>query len=125
MGTMMNKKYWNVHYSREVNFSHPGSGTTFATTVNASNTSPKNNSIIATGTVKLSPGGVIKCFNTQEAQGPSPDNGSKVVNASQIGFVDEQNEKTQYLVIINNGISTDLETINASLLVKDYYKAVV
>lgn len=125
MGTVFNKKFWNVDYSREVNFSHPG-GSGFATNLNPSNTSPKNNSVIATGSVRLKPGGVIKCFNVQ---GPNstvnPDEGWKAVNASQIGYVDEQNENTQYLVIVNNGVSADLETVNLSLLVKDYYKMVV
>jgi len=51
--------------------------------------------------------------------------GYKAANASQIGYIDEKNEKTQYLVIINNGVSADLETVNLSLLVRDYYKLVV
>jgi len=125
MGTVMNRKFWNVHYQREVNFSHPGS-TNLATNVNPSNTNPKNNSVVATGTVKLSAGGTIKCFNNQalDVVGAN-DRGFKPVNASQIGYLDEQNEKTQYLVIINNGVSLDLETVNLSLLCKDYYKAVV
>lgn len=125
MGSEFNKKFWNVDYQREVNFSHPGS-TGLATNVNPSNTDPRNNSVIATGSVRLKAGGVLKCYNTQ---GPNstvnPDEGWKPVNASQIGYVDEQNEKTQYLVVINNGVSADLETVNLSLLVKDYYKVVV
>jgi len=125
MGSEINKKFWNVDYQREVNFSHPGS-TGLAGNVNPSNTDPKNNSVIATGSCRLKAGGVLKCYNVQ---GPNstvnPDEGWKPVNASQIGYVDEQNEKTQFLVIINNGVSADLETVNLSLLVKDYYKMVV
>lgn len=125
MGTVFNKKFWNVDYHREVNFSHPG-GSSLAANINPANTNPLNNSIIQTGSVKLKPGGVLKCFNNQ---GPNstvnPDEGFKPVNASQIGYIDEQNEKTQFLVIINNGVSADLETVNLSLLVKDYYKVVV
>lgn len=125
MGTLINKKFWNVDYAREINFSHPGS-TGLATNVNPSNTDPKNNSVIATGSIKLKPGGVIKCFNNQSgAVAGQPDQGFKAVNASQIGYVDEQNEKVQYLVVINNGVSVDLETVNLSLLVRDYYRAVV
>ena len=125
MGTMFNKKFWNVDYQREVNFSHPG-GANLAANVNPANTNPKNNSVIATGTIKLKPGGVLKCFNNQalEVAGAN-DRGFKPVNASQIGYIDEQNEKTQFLVIVNNGVSVDLETVNLSLLVKDYYKMVV
>jgi len=124
-GTMINRKYWNVDYQREVNFSHPGAS---AAVVNANpaNTDPRNNAIIATGSVRLKPGGILKCFNNQaSASAVSPDVGLKPVNASQIGYVDEQNEKTQYLVIVNNGVSADLETVNLSLLVKDTYKCVV
>jgi len=125
MGTQFNKKFWNIDYQREVNFSHPGS-TSQQTTAQANNTDPLNNAIIATGSIRLKPGGVIKCFNQQSfVETASPDLGVKPVNASQIGYVDEKNEKTQYLVIVNNGVSTDLETVNLSLLVRDYYKMVV
>ena len=119
MGTQINKKFWNIDYYREVNFSHPGS-TSQQTTAQANNTNPKNNAIIAQGTIKLKPGGVIKCYNQQSfEESGSPILGVKPVNASQIGYLDEKNEKLQYLVIINNGVSADLETVNLSLLV--YY----
>jgi len=125
MGTQINKKFWNIDYYREVNFSHPGS-TSQQTTAQANNTNPKNNAIIAQGTIKLKAGGIIKCFNQQSmVDTGSPDLGFKAANASQIGYVDEKNEKIQYLVVINNGVSTDLETVNLSLLVRDYYKMVV
>ncbi len=82
--------------------------------------------MIATGSIKLKAGGVIKCFNNQALDvAGANDRGFKPVNASQIGYIDERNENTQYLVIINNGVSADLETVNLSLLCKDYYKVVV
>lgn len=123
--TEFNRKMWNVHYSRRVNFSHPGS-TKLSDNVNPANTNPRNNSIIAEGRVKLSAGGVIKSFNNAplDVDGAN-DRGFKPLNASQIGYIDEKNEKTQYLVIVNNGVSLDLETVNLSMLVKDYYKCVV
>lgn len=125
MGSMINKKFWNVDYHREINFSHPG-GSALAANINPANTNPLNNSIIATGTIKLKPGGILKCFNQQSAASTvNPDEGLKPVNASQIAYLDEQNEKTQYLVIINNGVSADLETVNLSLLCKDFYKVAV
>lgn len=125
MGTQINTKYWNVLYKREVNFGHPGS-VAFATNVNPSNTDPRNNSVIATGQMKIPAGGTIKCFNVQEqALAGNPDMGRKPVNASQLGFLDEDNSKTCYLIVINNGVSLDLETVKLALLVKDYYKAVV
>ena len=123
--TEINRKMWNVHYSRRVNFGHPGS-TALVTNVNPANTNPRNNSIIAEGKVKLSAGGVIKSYNNAPLDvAGANDRGFKPLNASQIGFIDEQNEKTQFLVIVNNGVSADLETVNLSMLVKDYYKAVV
>lgn len=122
MGTQINKKYWNIDYHREVNFSHPGA-TNQQDTAQANNTNPLNNAIIATGSIKLKPGGVLKCFN---APGEIGTTGIlHPVNASQIGYVDERNENTQYLVIVNNGVSADLETVNLSMLVRDYYKLVV
>jgi len=125
MGSQINKKFWNIDYQREVNFSHPGS-TSQQTTAQANNTNPLNNAIIATGSIRLKPGGVLKCFNRQSpSNSGNPDMGYKAANASQIGYIDEKNEKTQYLVIINNGVSADLETVNLSLLVRDYYKLVV
>lgn len=122
MGTQINKKYYNIDYHREVNFSHPGS-TSQQTTAQANNTNPRNNAIIAEGSIRLKPGGVIKCFNKQ-APAAHPES-LNAVNASQLGYVDERNENIQYLVIVNNGVSTDLETVNLSLLVRDYYKMVV
>lgn len=121
MGSQINKKFWNIDYHREVNFSHPGA-TQHTTNVNPSNTDPLNNSVVATGSIRLKPGGVIRCMNQQ-----SFDVNLKnyPVSASQIGYVDEKNEKTQYLVVINNGLSADLETVNLSFLVRDYYKVVV
>lgn len=114
-----------MRYHREVNFSHPG-GTNLAVNINPANTDPRNNAVIAEGSYKLAPGGVIKCFNNQAlAVAGANDRGFKPVNASQIGYIDEQNEKTEYLVIVNNGSSADLDTVNLSLLVKDYYKVVV
>lgn len=122
MGTQVNKKYWNIDYHREVNFGHPGS-TSLQTTAQANNTNPLNNALIATGSIRLKAGGVLKCFNTQENN--STRTGRLPVNASQIGYVDEKNEKVQYLVIVNNGVSADTQTVNLSLLVRDYYKMVV
>ncbi len=81
---------------------------------------------MAEGSIRLSGGSILKCANTQGlASSGNPDMGSAPVNASQIGYVDERNEKTQYLVVINNGVAADAETVNLSLIVKDVYKMVV
>lgn len=120
-GTEFNKKYWTVDYHREVNFSHPG-GTNIAGNVNPANTNPKNNAIIATGKVRLKPGGQIKCFNLQA---PTGNANTQTISASQLGLLDERCENMQFLVIVNNGIGIDTETVNLSLLVKDEYQMVV
>lgn len=120
-GTEFNKKYWTVDYHREVNFSHPGA-TGLAGNQAPSNTSPKNNAIVATGRVKLKPGGQIKCFNLQNPTGAA---NTQTISASQLGIQDERCENMQFLVIVNNGVGADLETVNLSLLVKDDYQMVV
>lgn len=123
-GSQINRKYWNVDYQREVNFSHPGS-TGFSNNVNPANTNPKNNAVVAQGKIRLKPGGVLRCFNTQENLVPGTDAQQQPISASQLGFIDEKNEKLQFLVVINNGVGADLETVNLSFIVKDTYKMVV
>jgi len=126
MGTDLNTKYWNILARRTINFSHPGS-TGIAGNTNPANTNPRNNSVIVEGTIRLPAGGVIrstaKALTTTGGVGgtinPSP------LNASQVGFLDEDNSKTCYLVIVNNGVSADLESVDMSLLVKDHYKIAV
>lgn len=126
MGTDLNTKYWTILAKRSINFGHPGS-TAIATNTNPANTNPRNNSVVVEGTIRLPKGGVIrstaKALTTTGGVGgtinPSP------LNASQVGFLDEDNSKTCYLVIVNNGVSADLETVTMSLLVKDHYKIAV
>lgn len=126
MGTDLNTKYWTILAKRSINFSHPG-GTAFSPNVNPANTNTKNNSVIAEGTIKLPKGGVIRsaaqALYTTGGAGttvnPSP------LNASQVGFLDEDNSKTCYLIVVNNGVSADLETVDLSLMVKDHYKIAV
>lgn len=125
LGTDMNRKYWTVLYKRSVNFSHPNA-TAISTNVNPANTNTRNNAIVAEGTIKIPAGGVIRCFNRQSSEvSGSPDMGNKKLSASQLGMVDESNTKTCYLVVINNGVSADSETVKLSFIVKDIYKAVV
>lgn len=121
MGSQINRKFFNIDYHREVNFSSP-QASSYTNKTSGANTNPLNNAVIATGSIRLKPGGVIRCMNQQSFDANLK---NFPVSASQIGYVDEKNEKTQYLVIINNGVSADLETVNLSLLVRDYYKVVV
>lgn len=126
MGTSFNSKYWKILSRRSINFGHPGS-TALSTNVNPANTNARNNAVVVEGTIRLPAGGVIrstaKALLTTGGVGgtvnPSP------LNASQVGFLDEDNSKTCYLVIVNNGVSADLESVSMSLLTKDNYKIAV
>lgn len=126
MGTDINTKYWTVLAKRSINMSHPGA-TALAPNSNPANTNPRNNALIAEGTIRLPKGGVIrsaaKSLITQGGVGTTLN--SSPLNASQVGFLDEDNSKTCYLFVINNGVSIDLETVNLSLMVKDHYRIAV
>lgn len=115
-GATFNKKYWDVLYHREVAFGHPGAQG-FAGNASANNSTPKNNALIATGTIRLPPGGVIKSASDGLLQ---PQN-----SAIQLGLVDQRNENACFLVAIQNGVTADLEMITMGMLVLDYYEATV
>lgn len=127
MGTMINKKYWKVLGSRQVNFSVPGVTSVKETNVDLQGgANTRDNTVLKEGTFKIPAGGVIKCFNTLPYKDPSsPVLGRESANAIQMGFLDEDNSKTCYLVIINNGVSVDGEFTSLSTLVVDRYRAVV
>lgn len=125
LGTTINKKYFSVLYKKTCNFSHPGA-TNLATNVNPSNNNTRNNSVIAEGTIKIPGGHTIRNFNrTPFEQLANPNKGFMKTSASQIGLVDEPPSATCYLVVVNNGVSVDGESVKLSFLVKDYYKAAV
>lgn len=125
MGSEINKKYWEILYQREWNFGHPGS-TSQNRTASANNASPLNNAIIATGRMKVPGGTVLRNQNITPYEDTSnPVLGFKKASASQIGFVDEPNHSSAYIVIVNNGSSADADVVSLSLLVHDYYKATV
>jgi len=127
-GAQMNRKYWDVLYTREIVLGQPGGlggGTTdFPAATRTSNTtgggSPTSVSM-ASGSIKIPAGGLIKLSAVEPQEGGT--------NASQatsweVNYDDQTNEAGCYLVCINNGITTDGESANMSLLVHDYYKAV-
>lgn len=115
-GATFNRKYWDVLYHREIAFGHPNAQG-FAGNASANNSTPKNNALVATGTIKLPAGGKIK----------SASDGLNVPQCSaiQLGIADQRNENACYLVAIQNGVTADLEQITLGLLVLDYYKATV
>lgn len=130
LGTVINKKFWKVHYQREVNFSAPLADR-LSTKAGGSTPDSRNNSLICTGSIKIPGGTVIKNFNKlpQEASG-TPALGDMKSSASQIGWLDEPMHSSCYLVIINNGATGDApvgegQKVDLATICTDYYKAVV
>jgi len=118
-GSQINKKYWDVLYQREVTFGHPGANS-FTTNVNPANTRPANNSVTASGTIKLPAGGVLKNSAIASQSGPNPQ-----ATGWEVEYGDQTNENSCYLVCINNGVTADNETVTLGFMVTDYYKASV
>lgn len=119
-GAEINPKYWTTHYKREITFNHPGS-TNHSTTVTPANTNPANNARTASGTIRIPAGG--RLMGAQIANQTTTSNPSSKV--MEVCYPDQTNEKGCYLVIIGNGSSADVETVDLGLLVLDYYKVEV
>ena len=122
-GTVFNRKYWNVHYQRNIRFGHPGASNT-ASNVNPSNTNPANNSLVATGTIKIPAAGEIRSA-ANNLGNPATAMTTTRQNALQLGLLDQQNEKAKWLVCFSNGVTADNEAIFLGFVATDYYKAVV
>jgi len=118
-GSQINTKYWDVLYKREITMGHPGATNT-GSNVNPSNTNPDNNAVIATGTIRLPVGGLCKNSSVSSQTGPSP-----AATGWEVGYGDQTNENSCYLVCINNGVTADGESISLGFMVTDYYKAAV
>lgn len=119
-GAEINRKYYDVLYKREIALSHPNHATGFASNANPANTNPANNSIVATGTIRIPGAGVIvnKSQATQLV-------GNKTATAMENALLDGRNEQNYSLVLIHNDATADLQSIELSFLVNDYYRAVV
>lgn len=118
-GAEINRKYWDVIYKREIALSHPNA-TNFVTNINPANTDPANNSTVATGSIKIPAAGIIvnKSQATQTV-------GNTSAGAMENSLLDSRNESDYTLVCIHNDASADLEKIQISMIVNDYYRAVV
>jgi len=120
-GAEINSKYWTTLYKREVALGAikdlSASNVTRITPVD----SPKQNSLIATGKIRLPAGGVIKAvgYATQQSA-TDPD-----VQAMEQQYVDQRPEDTCYLVVVNNDLTIDGQNLSMGFCVTDYYKAVV
>jgi len=117
-GATFNKKYWQVHYQREMTFGVPGGGD-FSGVPGITLPIPNQNGLTASGTIKLPAGGQIKNVKFKN----QPTTPERQYNPwTEPGITDERNENTCYLVAIQNGVSADLEQITMSFIVNDYYK---
>lgn len=126
MGTMINKKYWKILHTRQINFSVPGATNLEANLDLGGGANTRNNTVIKEGTFKIPAGGSIKCFNVMPyVSESSPALGRKPANACQLGYLDEDTSKTCYLVCVNNGVSAEGEFCSLSTMTLDHYKAVV
>lgn len=119
-GAEMNPKYWTTHYRREITFNAPGSNV-HSTTVTGANTRPANNALTASGTIRIPAGG--RLMGAQIANQTTTSNKSS--KAMEVCYQDQANEHGCYLVVIGNGSSADVETVDMGLLVLDYYKVEV
>ncbi|AXH76321.1 MAG: putative capsid protein [Circoviridae sp.] len=120
-GAEINRKYWDVLYKREVALGSikdlSASTVTRVTPVDT----PKNNSLVATGSISLPAAGEIKAVGYLTSTAPA---GSSATAMEQ-QYVDQRNEDSLYLVAIHNDISADLQNVSMGFVVTDYYKAVV
>lgn len=118
-GAEINRKYWDVLYKREVALGSikdlsAGSVARITPVIR-----PKNNSLVATGTIRLPAAGEITAVGYATTQNESP------ATAMEQQYVDQRNEDSIYLVAINNDLQIDTQNISMGFVVTDYYKAVV
>lgn len=118
-GSQINPKYWDVLYKREITFGHAGASA-ITGNVNPANTAPANNSIMASGSIRLPAGGVIRNSAVASQTGPRPE-----ATGWEVEYGDQTNENSCYLVCINNGALADGQTVTLGFMVTDYYKVAV
>lgn len=118
-GAELNHKYWTVLYKREVSLSNP-QATEFLPEATASTSDPANNSLVASGTIRIPAGGVLRSVG--QATHAATDASSPAFEQQ---FVDQRREDSVYLVVIQNDSTLDNQQISMGFTVNDYYKAVV
>jgi len=120
-GAEINRKYWDVLYKREVALGSIKD--TFASSVVRTTPvdTPKNNSLIATGSISLPASGEIKSVGYQTQVDPT----NKSASAMEQQYLDQRAEDSLYLVAIHNDLTADVQNVSMGFVVTDYYKAVV
>lgn len=122
-GSAINTKYWTVIAKRDVAFSHPGANGA-STNTNANNASPANNALIASGTMKIPAGGILKNAT------PVPQTVMTQLDPSVLtmNLRDQGNENSVYLVVIQHSPKDENQIRNGlslGFIVEDNYKIVV
>lgn len=123
-GAQINRKYWDVLYSKEVTFGRNEAGSSSATQIFNYN-APGNaatTALTARGTIKIPAGGMIK--NASVASQTGGGNASQATSW-EVGYGDQENESGCFLVCVNNGASVDGQFSKLGFIAHDYYKACV
>lgn len=118
-GAEINRKYWDVLYKREIALATPKDLTASSVQRVTPVVDGKNNTLVATGSIRIPACGEIKAVGnlTQANESPS--------TAMEQQYLDQRNEDSLYLVAINNDLQIDTQNISMGFVVTDYYKAVV
>lgn len=118
-GAEINRKYWDVLYKREIALATPKDLSASSVQRVTPVVDGKNNTLVATGSIRIPACGEIKAVGnlTQANESPS--------TAMEQQYLDQRNEDSLYLVAINNDLQIDTQNISMGFVVTDYYKAVV
>jgi len=121
-GAQVNRKYWDVLYSKEVTVGANDAGDR---TQNINYNAPGSaalTSLTDRGTIKLPAGGMIKNASVSSQSGTG---NAAQATSWEVGFGDQENETGCYLICIHNGATVDGEFTKLGFIVHDYYKACV
>lgn len=118
-GAEINRKYWDVLYSREIALATPKDLSASSVQRVTPVVNGKNNTLVATGSIKLPAAGVVTAVGYATTQNESP------ATAMEQQYLDQRNEDSLYLVAINNDLQIDTQNVSMGFVVTDYYKAVV
>jgi len=123
-GAQVNRKYWDVLYSKEITFGRNPAGSPQAEQVFNYNApgSAALTPLTDRGTIPLPAGGMIK--NVSFASQTGGGNASQATSW-EVGYGDQENETGCYLICVNNGATIDGADTKLGFIVHDYYKACV
>jgi len=123
-GAQINRKYWDVLYSKEVTFGRNVAGAADAEQIFNYNApgDAAHTALTCRGTITLPAGGMIK--NASVASQTGAGNAGQATSW-EVGFGDQENETGCYLICVNNGAAIDGQSTQLGFIVHDYYKACV